>query len=173
MPAKAGCRGRAAACRRRPRPEAVPMVSSFFSSLGPWSWIVLGLALMGLELLAPGVFLLWLGLAAGATGVLDWALDLSWQAAAICFAILSVASVLLGRAVTRHPEEEDAGPSALNRRRHALVGRVLSLVARVFTWEMVCVEAGARIRADASTWRVTAPSAPAGAQVRVVRADGA
>src|SRR3954465_11293590 len=102
------------------------MVAAFFSSLGPWSWIVLGLALMGLELLAPGVFLLWLGLAAvanggvrwgldlRAAGGLDWAFDLSWQAAAICFAILSVASVLLGRAVTRHPEEEDAGPSALN-----------------------------------------------------------
>src|SRR3954470_9660183 len=113
MPAKAGCRGRAAACRRRPRPEAVPMVNSFFSSLGPWSWIVLGLALMGLELLAPGVFLLWLGLAAVVTGVLDWAFDLNWQAAAICFALLSVAFVLLGRAVTRHPDEEDASPSAL------------------------------------------------------------
>ena len=63
-PAQAGRRGRAAACRRRPRPEAAAMMSSCFSSLGPWAWIVLGLALMGLELLAPGVFLLWLGLAA-------------------------------------------------------------------------------------------------------------
>ncbi|HJW78366.1 MAG: NfeD family protein [Microvirga sp.] len=142
------------------------MVAAFFSSLGPWSWIVLGLALMGLELLAPGVFLLWLGLAAVATGVLDWAFDLSWQAAAICFAILSVASVLLGRMVTRHPEEEDAGPSALNRRGHALVGRV-------FTLETPIVEGSGRIRVDDSSWRVTGPSAPAGAQVRVVRADGA
>jgi len=142
------------------------MVSSFFSRLGPWSWIVLGLALMGLELLAPGVFLLWLGLAAVATGVLDWAFDLSWQAAAICFAILSVASVLLGRAVTRHPEEEDAGPSALNRRGHALVGRV-------FTLETPIVDGSGRIRVDDSSWRVTGPSAPAGASVRVVRVDGA
>jgi inner membrane protein len=142
------------------------MVASFFSSLGPWSWIVLGLALMGLELLAPGVFLLWLGLAAVATGMLDWAFDLSWQAAAICFAMLSVASVLLGRAVTRHPEEEDAGPSALNRRGHALVGHV-------FTLETPIVEGSGRIRVDDSSWRVTGPSAPAGAQVRVVRADGA
>ena len=98
---------------------------------------------MGLELLAPGVFLLWLGLAAVATGVLDWAFDLSWQAAAICFAILSVASVLLGRMVTRHPEEEDAGPSALNRRGHALVGRV-------FTLETPIVEGSGRIRVDDS-----------------------
>jgi membrane protein implicated in regulation of membrane protease activity len=121
---------------------------------------------MGLELLAPGVFLLWLGLAAVATGVLDWAFDLSWQAAAICFAILSVASVLLGRAVTRHPEEDDAGPAALNRRGHALVGRV-------FTLEAPIVEGSGRIRVDDSSWRVTGPSAPAGASVRVVRVEGA
>ena len=68
--------------------------------------------------------------------------------------------------VTRHPEEEDAGPSALNRRGHALVGRV-------FTLETPIVEGSGRIRVDDSSWRVTGPSAPAGAQVRVVRADGA
>jgi inner membrane protein len=142
------------------------MVSSFFSSLGAWSWIVLGLALMGLELLAPGVFLLWLGLAALATGLLDWAFDLSWQAAAISFAILSVASVLLGRMVTRHPDEEDEGPSALNRRGHALVGQT-------FTLETPITDGSGRIRVGDSSWRVTGPNAPAGAQVRVVRADGA
>ena|SRR5215211_2060659 len=142
------------------------MIGYVFTHLGPWSWIVLGLVLIGLELLAPGVFLLWLGLAAVVTGVLDWAFDLSWQAAAISFAILSVISVLLGRAVTRHPEEEDAGPFALNRRGHALVGQV-------FTLEMPITEGSGRIRVGDSSWRVTGPSAPAGAKVRVVRADGA
>src|SRR3954470_16327182 len=103
------------------------MVHYLLTNFGPWSWIVLGLVLMGLELLAPGVFLLWLGLAAVATGVLDWAFDLSWQTAALSFAILSVASVLLGRAVTRHPDEEDDGTAGLNRRGHALVGQIFTL----------------------------------------------
>jgi inner membrane protein len=142
------------------------MVNYLLPNLGPWAWIVLGLVLMGLELLAPGVFLLWLGLAALATGLLDWAFDLSWQAAAISFAILSVASVLLGRMVTRHPEEEDAGPSALNRRGHALVGQI-------FTLETPIADGSGRIRVGDSSWRVTGPSAPAGSKVRVVRADGA
>ena len=34
----------------------------------PWTWVVLGLVLLGLEALAPGLFALWFGLAALATG---------------------------------------------------------------------------------------------------------
>ena len=139
---------------------------AYLVNLGPWTWIVLGLVLMGLELLAPGVFLLWLGLAAVLTGVLDAVFDLSWQAAALVFAVLSVASVLAGRAVTRHPEDEDEGPSPLNRRGHALVGRV-------FILETPIADGAGRIRVDDSSWRVVGPAAPAGASVRVVRVEGA
>ena len=35
---------------------------------GPWGWVILGLVLIGGEVLAPGIFLLWLGLAALLTG---------------------------------------------------------------------------------------------------------
>ena len=142
------------------------MVSSFFSSLGPWSWIVLGLALMGLELLAPGVFFLWLGLAALLTGLIDWGFGLSWQASALSFAVLSVVAVLAGRAITRRPDEEDEAASNLNRRAHALVGQT-------FTLEAPIVDGSGRIRVGDSSWRVTGPSAPAGASVRVVRVEGA
>src|SRR3954469_4684166 len=96
-----------------------------FGDLGPWTWVVIGIALMGLELAAPGVFFVWLGLAAVLTGLLDWAFGLSWQAALLCFAVLAVVAVLAGRALTRHREEEDEGPAALNRRGHALVGKSL------------------------------------------------
>ena len=68
--------------------------------------------------------------------------------------------------VTRHPDEEDEGPSALNRRGHALVGQT-------FTLEAPIADGSGRIRVGNSSWRVTGPNAPAGASVRVVRADGA
>jgi inner membrane protein len=142
------------------------MVSSALNSLGAWTWIILGLALMGLELLAPGVFFVWLGLAAILTGLLDWTFDLSWQASSLCFAILSVFTVFAGRALTRRREEEDEGPAPLNRRGHALIGRV-------FTLETPIVDGAGRIRVGDSSWRVVGPSAPAGASVRVVRVDGA
>jgi hypothetical protein len=46
------------------------MIASFVESIGPgWTWILIGLVLMGTELVASGVFLLWLGLAALVTGL--------------------------------------------------------------------------------------------------------
>ena len=107
------------------------MIPSLIDNLGPWSWIVLGLVLMGLELLAPGAFLLWLGFAAMLTGLLDWWLGLSWQAALLVFAALSVAAVLAGRAMTRDREAEDGTRPPLNRRAQSLVGCVFTLDAPI------------------------------------------
>jgi inner membrane protein len=142
------------------------MVNYVVTNLGPWAWIVLGLVLMAAELAAPGVFFLWLGLAAILTGVLDWAFDLSWQAASLVFAVLAVVTVIGGRAITRRPDEEGGAAAGLNRRGHALVGRV-------FTLETPIVEGSGRIRVDDSSWRVVGPATEAGVRVRVVRAEGA
>ena len=142
------------------------MIAYVLDNLGPWSWIILGLVLMGLELLAPGVFLIWLGLAAMLTGIVDWAFGLSWQTATLLFALLSVAAVLVGRVVSRHRDEEEAGRPVLNRRGHSLVGRVFMLDTPIAGGE-------GRVRVDDSVWRITGPDAPAGASVRVVRVDGA
>ncbi|HEX2728090.1 MAG TPA: NfeD family protein [Beijerinckiaceae bacterium] len=142
------------------------MIEYVLDNLGPWSWIILGLVLMGLELLAPGVFLMWLGLAAVLTGLVDWAFGLSWQAATLLFAVLSVVTMLVGRAVSRHPDEEETGRPSLNRRGHGLVGRVFMLDAPIAGGE-------GRIRVDDSVWRIIGPDVPAGASVRVVRVDGA
>ena len=64
------------------------------------------------------------------------------------------------------PDEEDEAASNLNRRAHALVGQT-------FTLEAPIVDGSGRIRVGDSSWRVTGPSAPAGASVRVVRVEGA
>src|SRR4051795_9005031 len=140
------------------------MIASAVQELGPWAWLILGLALAGLELLAPGIFLIWLGLAALATGLADAALGLSWQAATLLFATLSVAAVLAGRMISR-PAVQNDNASALNRRGEALVGRI-------FTLEAPIVGGEGRVRVGDSSWRVTGPDAPAGSAVRVVRVDG-
>jgi membrane protein implicated in regulation of membrane protease activity len=141
------------------------MIVGAIQGLGAWAWIILGLALAGLELLAPGIFLIWLGLAAIVTGLVDGALDLSWQASTLLFAALSVAAVLVGRAISRPAVQKDDA-SALNRRGEALVGRVFTLEAPIVAGE-------GRVRVGDSSWRVTGPDVPGGSAVRVVRVDGA
>ena len=141
------------------------MIASVIVGLGPWAWIIFCVALIGIELLAPGVFFIWLGLAAILTGLLDAALGLSWQLAALVFAVLSVLAVILGRRLSRPGAQHDTQAQSLNRRGEALVGRVFSL-------ETPMIDGAGRIRVDDSSWRVTGPDRPAGSRMRVVRIDG-
>lgn len=136
------------------------------ASLGGWAWIVLGLALIGGEMLAPGVFLIWLGLAALLTGLAVGAAGLGWQAAMLVFAALCLVSVLAGRSLTRRKGEEPDAATGLNDRGRQLVGRV-------FTLEATMTGGEGRVRIGDSSWRVTGPELLAGASVRVVRVEGA
>ena len=136
------------------------MAASLATTLGFWLWIILGLVLVGAEALAPGIFLIWFGLAAILTGLADAWFDLSWQAALILFAALSLAAVLLGRAASGGVRE-----GSLNRRGQDLVGRV-------FVLDRPIAEGEGRVRVGDSSWRVTGADAPAGTQVRVIRVEG-
>jgi membrane protein implicated in regulation of membrane protease activity len=141
------------------------MIQDAFIGLGAWAWIILGVVLIGIELVAPGAFFLWLGLAAIVTGLIDAVFGLSWQASALLFALLSVAAVILGRAVSRSRTQEEPQAEMLNRRGQSLVGRVFTLEAPIKDGE-------GRIRVDDSSWRVTGADRFAGAKVRVVRIEG-
>ncbi len=132
--------------------------------LEPWTWLILGLILIGLETVAPGIFLIWLGIAALLTGLLDYWFDLSWQAAFIAFAALSLLSVLAGRALTS-PNRADGG--------HTLNRRAESLVGRRFVLDQPIASGEGRIRVDDTVWRVIGPNLPAGAEVTVSRLEGA
>lgn len=141
------------------------MIADAIASLGAWAWIILGIVLIGLELLAPGVFFIWLGLAAIVTGLVDAALGLSWQVAALVFAGLSVAAVVLGRTLMRPSTQQDTQANQLNQRGQSLVGQV-------FTLETSIKDGEGRIRVGDSSWRVTGADRFAGAKVRVIRVEG-
>jgi len=138
---------------------------NFFAQLGNWNWIIAGGILLAIEVMAPGTYMLWLGLAAIATGVIGFILPLSWQFLIVVFAVLAVVSVLIGRKLQPRAEPDSDKPF-LNRRADAFVGRV-------FTLEEPIVSGAGRVRVDDTTWRVTGPDCPAGTKVRVERADGA
>src|SRR5262245_5172876 len=136
-----------------------------FFKLGPWSWLVLGLVLMGLEIAAPGMFLFWLGLASLLVGLVSFVMPLTWEAQLILFAVLSLAAVPVWR---RLAQSRSSAPEQdfLNRRADALVGRV-------FTLEKPIQDGVGTVRVDDTIWRVAGPDAPAGSRVKVVRAEGA
>ncbi|WP_336488647.1 NfeD family protein [Methylobacterium nigriterrae] len=136
------------------------MLSGLAAEIGPaWIWVLAGLALMGLELLAPGVFLVWLGLAALLTGALSAGLPLPWQAQLLVFAGLAVASVAVASRLLRRPA------SGLNRPDRGLIGRECVLAEPIAGGE-------GRLRLDDTLWRVRGPDAPAGTRVRVTGIAG-
>lgn len=138
---------------------------TLFASLGAWNWLIFGLLLMALELLAPGVFLFWLGLAALLAGLLSFAIEPSWQMQILLFAAFAVAAVPVWRRIARQKPGVNPNPF-LNRRSDALVGRICTLEKPIVDGEGV-------VRIDDTVWRVAGPDAPAGSRVRIVHADGA
>ncbi len=137
---------------------------SWFDSLGVWNWFILAGVLFALELVAPGTFMLWLGFAAVAVGLISLFVDWGWQLQLIAFAVLSLVSILAWRWLG-HRVEPVADRPFLNRRAEAFVGRV-------FTLEKPIVDGSGTVRIDDTVWRIMGPDTPAGSRVRVASADG-
>ena len=130
-----------------------------------WHWLVLAVVLMALEVLAPGTFLLWLGIAAGLVGLIAWIVpSLAWEWQALAFAVLAVVSVLVVRRYLKARPIETDQP-LLNRRGHQYVGRT-------FTLDGPVVNGVGKIRVDDSTWKVEGEDCPAGTRVQVTGVDG-
>lgn len=140
-------------------------VVAFLEGLQFWHWMILGLALAVVEVLAPGTFFLWLGIAAGLTGLLLLvAPGVGWEIQLIVFGVLCVVSVAAGRAwLRRHPlRSEDA---TLNRRGEQYVGRVFALVEAI-------VDGRGTVKVGDSNWRAEGPDLPAGTRVKVTGVAG-
>lgn len=140
------------------------MIRSAIVELGPWTWWILGLVLLGLEILVPGVFLLWVGLAAIVVGALSFALwetaAWTWQVQLLVFAVLAVAAVIIGRKVLARSGGDASDQPLLNRRVDSLVGRTATL-------EEPIRNGRGRIRLDDTIWVVRGPDLAAGTDVRV------
>lgn len=145
------------------------MIIEWFSGFGAWNWFILGAVLLAVEILTPGVYLLWLGVAAIITGLLSFLLGdvtiWTWQAQVLAFLLLSIVCVLIGRRVFPATGTGDTDEPLLNQRERQLVGRTAVL-------EDPIREGQGRIRLGDTLWRVTGPDLPAGARVKVIEAEG-
>ena len=130
-----------------------------------FGWAVLALVLFAAEAMAPGAFMLWLGLAAAVVfvGVLVVpGIPLLAQAAA--FVVLSFVSIQVYRTWFRGKERVSDQPM-LNRRAAQLVGRVVPL-------EQAIVNGRGRVQIADALWDVNGPDLPAGVPVRIVSVEG-
>lgn len=129
-----------------------------------WIWITLGLALAALELLVPGVYLIWLAAAAIVTGALTYLLDLGLAAQVIDFVFLALIFAFSARRFLRDKPIVGADP-LLNKRGGRLVGET-AVVTQAFDG------GSGRIRHGDSEWLARGPDVAVGARVRIIGSDG-
>ena len=140
-------------------------MNEFLPFLGPWFWwIIAGVLLIG-ELLAPGVFLLWLAVAAALTGIADQFLHLSWQGEVAVFAALAVVLVMLSWKWVMASRTTKSDQPHLNLRHGAYVGRVFAL-------EQAIINGSGKVRIDDALWDVDGPDLPKGERVLITGVKG-
>ncbi|MBP7917084.1 MAG: NfeD family protein [Arenimonas sp.] len=129
-------------------------------------WAALALVLIGLETMAPGILLLWLGFAAaGVFLLLVLGLKLSILTQTLAFVALSFISVGLYFRFFRKSSESSDQP-LLNRKQEQMVGKQINL-------ETAIVNGEGRVKIGDAFWQVQGPDLPEGALVRVVSVDSA
>lgn len=130
-----------------------------------WFWLSLGLILGVAEMVAPGFFLMWLGLAALIVGILDYFLPITLAYQVAMFAILSVLTVFAGKKfLQKNPIESD--DVNLNDRGARMTGEIVTVVEPI-------ANGHGRVKVGDSVWNARGMDADIGANVRVIGADGA
>jgi inner membrane protein len=130
-----------------------------------WFWLSLGFILGAVEMIAPGFFLMWLGLAAIIVGMLTWALPISLPLQVALFAIISVLTVYAGKKFLKDNPIESDDPM-LNNRGARLTGEVVTVIEAI-------ANGHGRVRVGDTDWSARGADAAVGAKVRVIGADGA
>jgi membrane protein implicated in regulation of membrane protease activity len=128
-----------------------------------WWWMIIAVVLGVLELILPGVFLIWLSAAAAITGLVALFFGPPVALQFIIFAALALATTYAGRRwYLAHPVP--SSDPMLNERSAQMVGQIVT-VAQPITG------GSGRVRVGDGEWPATGPDAPVGARMRVTAVD--
>ncbi|TMJ19086.1 MAG: NfeD family protein [Alphaproteobacteria bacterium] len=140
-------------------------LASFSGTLAPhWWWLIAAGLLAILEIFAPGIFLIWIAIAAAVTGVILSMVDLSFPVQAVIFAVLAFASVFAGRLYYARNPVPNEDPN-LNARAARLIGKTVTV-------EQAIENGAGRVRVGDGVWNARGPDLPAGSHAQIVAADG-
>ncbi|MGC6406127.1 NfeD family protein [Bisgaard Taxon 45] len=138
----------------------------WFSTWSPWHWLILGFVLLIAELVLPGVFLLWWGLAAVViAGVMALIPSVSLTVLAISYAILAIILSVVWWKYQHGKDKADQLHSSLNQRDHAMLG------TRGTVQEIAPHGIGRGHFGD-TTWRIQGADLQVGDLVEVYQVDG-
>ena len=129
-----------------------------------WMWAIGGLVLLIAEIVAPGFFLVFLGVAAIATGLFTLLFDLSLAPQLVLFVIYTALAVMIGKRWYAEPDHADQS-IRLNNPSERMVGKSVTVVDPVD-------DHGGRVRVGDGEWSARGGPAAAGARVRVIAVDG-
>ena len=129
-----------------------------------WLWLIGGVLLLIAEVVAPGFFLIFVGVAAAATGLFTLLFDLGAAPQLALFALYSVIAVLVGRRFYAN-RMKDSADTLLNDRGGQLVGKLVTVVEPVD-------DHGGRVRVGDSEWSARGGPAAPGERVRITGVDG-
>lgn len=132
---------------------------------GHYLWLALGLFLVAAEIIVPGMFLIFLGLAALITGFAVWIFPISVPLQIVLFAVLSFAAVFIGRNFIRANPVEEADPK-MNKRGDRMAGETAVVVEAIS-------DGSGRVKHGDSEWLARGPDLDVGAKVRILGSDGA
>jgi len=129
-----------------------------------WIWLAVGLALAALELVVPGVYLIWLAIAAIITGALTFVLDLGVAVQVVNFVFLALIMAYSAKRFLRDRPIESTDP-LMNNRGGRMVGESVLVAAAIDGGE-------GRVKVGDSEWIARGPDCDAGTRVRIVSANG-
>ena len=130
-----------------------------------WIWIGIGLVLAALEIMVPGVYLIWLAIAAILTGLLTFGLALGLPSQVVIFVSLSLIAAFSAKRILRDQPITSADP-LLNRRGQRLVGETGVITQ--------AIDGGTgRVKHGDSEWLARGPDLDIGTRVRIIGSEGA
>lgn len=129
-----------------------------------WYWLVVAAALAAAELVLPGVFLIFIAIAAAITGLIALALpELGLAGELISLTVWTAVAVLVGKRWYVDYPVATSDPD-LNNRGARMIGQTVRVTDAI-------VGGTGRVRVGDGEWPATGPDQPAGAQVRVVAVE--
>lgn len=139
-------------------------MEELFNQLTHWSWWIIAVVLVVVEVAAPGTFFLWMGVSAGVVGLfLFLSPEAPWELQLALFATLSLVSIFLSKRYLQNNKEDG---SVLSQRGKRYIGTVVVV-------EEAIVNGMGKVRIEDTVWRAHGEDVAEGNRVKVTGVDGA